>query len=240
MSWGSWVAASLGMGVLWFVWRVRAVYLQNREPPPVLEGARLSEEVREVVFAERAPEDDPAFQALLDQVAEGQGMEAARTDARSVLLGWHRLRERGIQPAPEAADEVLGVVVESYFVADEGAATHATPITLAVFLDGESLYHHGAQRVPAERDTRTDVLEAGHLLVVAASELEDLPPPGPRSTAVLNNGRVRFTFLTPSGPREVEVNLDRALRDGGHPLHDLAELSLYLVGLKRGFPREKS
>jgi hypothetical protein len=113
-------------------------------------------------------------------------------DPRHYLQAWHFLRQQGQEPPPDAARQVLGVVVE--VAMPEGLDL------LAAYADHSARYYNysGAGIVWEHPDTSLDatidqLLEASKQVVTQIGPWEEARPgPPPRDSA-------RLSFLTPSG-----------------------------------------
>jgi len=149
------------------------------------------------------------------QVRVGKSAAAIRTlrslgdstqESRIRLWTWQALRRLGVEPAPEVARRVEGVVIE----VDGGHGVE----TLAAYADGRARYllPTGAKVIWDAPDGRleravADVV-AGGALVIEATTPGRLPgEPAP--------GAARMTLLTGAGPRAAEEPLVDAAKDDG-------------------------
>lgn len=113
-------------------------------------------------------------------------------EPRHHLQAWHFLRQHGVQPAPEQAQQLLGVVLE---VSMPGGLD-----LLAAYPDYSARYYNfsGASIIWEHPDTSLDaqidqLLEASRRVVERIGPW-DKPRPGPPG-----KDEVRLNFLTPSG-----------------------------------------
>ncbi len=140
-------------------------------------------------------------------------LDRIKDSSEDTLVTWYRLRQLGAAPSPEAAKEVLGVVVEI----GSAGGTEA----LVVYQDGNSVYftRHGA----AFHGFTENVDFTGRVIAMA-TQLASATAPG-RVPPGLKAGTVRFTLLTPGGPRVSEAMTREAKRAELEPLYvALAEL----------------
>jgi hypothetical protein len=118
------------------------------------------------------------------------------------------LRQLGVAPEVETAREVLGVVVEIGF-------SNGSDV-IAAYADGTSRFFSRDGGGIAGKDGRADVAEAARRVIAEARPLavsvhEEAAREGVRAD------RVRFTFLTPGGPRVIEATKDES-GGGASPL----------------------
>lgn len=118
--------------------------------------------------------------------------EMPALESRHYLQAWHFLRQLGVNPAPEKAKIVYGVIVEVGM--PKGADT------VVAYLDGTARYlHHMGGGVIWERpDSSLDeqiqaLLAAGQKVAGYIGPWEQERPGAPE------NGNVRLNMLTPSG-----------------------------------------
>lgn len=122
-----------------------------------------------------------------------QGIQATvGLESRHYLQAWQFLRELGIQPAPEQAKRLYGVVVEVGM--EQGVDM------LVAYADYNARYFNytGAAIIWERPDGSLDqpigsVLEAGRSVVQQIGPWDQARPPAP------GNGSVRINLLTPSG-----------------------------------------
>jgi hypothetical protein len=113
-------------------------------------------------------------------------------EARHYLQAWHFLRQHGVNPPPEKAKTVYGVVVE---VALKGGVD-----ILAAYTDHTARYlnYSGAGVIWEHPDTSLDaeiaaLLQAGQAVANVIGPWEQARPPAPE------DDNVRLNMLTPSG-----------------------------------------
>ena len=113
-------------------------------------------------------------------------------ESRHYLQAWHFLRQLGVNPPPEKAKIVYGVVVE---VALKGGVD-----ILAAYTDQTARYlnYSGAGVIWEHPDTSLDtqidaLLKAGQAIVNVIGPWEQARPPAPQGD------NVRLNMLTPSG-----------------------------------------
>jgi hypothetical protein len=113
-------------------------------------------------------------------------------EPRHYLQAWHFLRQHGQHPAPDAAKQVLGVVVE--VALQEGLDL------LAAYPDHAARYynHSGGGVVWEHPDASLDSAIDGLLTASGEVVVKIGPWEGPRPAAP-PPGSVRMSFLTPSG-----------------------------------------
>lgn len=158
------------------------------------------------------------FAAAREELAAGRSGEAidlwrAVTEMRNVesrhyVQAWHFLRQRGIQPPPEIAKAMLGVVVE--VGVDRGVDL------LAAYPDHTARYHNFSGRavVWEHPDDSLDTL-IDALLAAGSRVLNVINPwPNPRRAAP-PAGVARINLLSPAGLHFGEGPLDRI---GAEPL----------------------
>ena len=124
---------------------------------------------------------------LWKTIADTPGLES-----RHYLQAWHFLRQHGVNPAPEQAKTVYGVVVE---VALKGGAD-----ILAAYTDHTARYlnYSGAGVIWEHPDTSLDaeieaLLKAGQAVANVIGPWDGARPPAPQGD------NVRLNMLTPSG-----------------------------------------
>ena len=133
---------------------------------------------------------------------------------RHYLQAWHFLRQHGLQPAPDVAKQVLGVVVE--VAMPEGLDL------LAAYPDHAARYYNysGAgvvwEHPDASLDSAIDQLLAASSQIVAQIGPWEEPRPAAPPT-----GSVRMSFLTPSGLHFGQGPMAALSRDplGGRVIH---------------------
>jgi hypothetical protein len=158
-----------------------------------------------------------AAEALKGFLADVEGQSLA------TLQAWHRLRQLGVEPPAEHAREVLGLIVEIGFPAGSDI--------IAAYADGSSrFFSHGGGGI-AGTDRRPEVAEAARR-VVAASRAFAASAENQQARDAVPAATVRFTFLTPSGPR-VATSTKEALQDGTSELLPLFAAAAELQVLKR-------
>ncbi len=113
-------------------------------------------------------------------------------ESRHYLQAWHFLRQQNIQPPPDKAKFVYGVVVE--------VSLPSGLDLLAAYVDGTARYYNysGAAVIWERPDSTLDtaiktLLEAGRLVVPLVGPWEGERPPAPTGKDV------RLSILTPSG-----------------------------------------
>jgi hypothetical protein len=118
--------------------------------------------------------------------------EMPNLESRHYLQAWHFLRQHGVQPPPEKAKMVYGVVVE--------VAVKDGLDLLAVYLDGSTRYYNysGSGVIWEKPNDSLDpaiqaVLEAGRQTAAQIGPWEDARPPAP------TGANARLSMLTPSG-----------------------------------------
>jgi hypothetical protein len=118
--------------------------------------------------------------------------EMPNLEARHYLQAWHFLRQQNVQPPPDKAKFVYGVVVEV-------SMPNGLDL-LAAYLDGTARYYNysGAAVIWERPDSRLDtainaLLEAGRQIVVLIGPWDRERPPAPTGQDV------RLSMLTPSG-----------------------------------------
>ncbi len=127
-------------------------------------------------------------------------------ESRHTLQAWHFLRGLGVQPPPEIAKQVLGVVVEVGL--DQGLDV------LAAYHDHNARYWNwsGAGVVWERPDARLDaqidaVLEAGKRVV------DQIGPWDKARPMAVTRDNVRINFLTPSGLHFGEGRMSLFMQD---------------------------
>jgi hypothetical protein len=113
-------------------------------------------------------------------------------ESRHYLQAWHFLRQVGVNPSPEKAKIVYGVIVE---VGVQGGAD-----LVAAYSDHTAryLHHSGGGVIWEHPDTSLDsevevLLKAGQAVATAIGPWEQARPPAPQGDTV------RLNMLTPSG-----------------------------------------
>lgn len=165
----------------------------------------------DALFDARAARDagDPGRAvALLTGAADEPGLEA-----RSVLWLWGARRALGDAPSPDAADTVLGAVVE--------VALPDGPELLAAYADGSARYVNrtGAATVWDAPDASSRPLTDAVLEATTAA-IGAFGPPGPRTHEPVME--VRLTALTPAGCRQTDCPLPPPAGDPRGPLFGAA------------------
>ena len=124
---------------------------------------------------------------VLKKITDMPGLES-----RHYLQAWHFLRQLGLNPPPEKAKLVYGVIVE---VAVKGGAD-----LVAAYTDHTARYLHHAgggviwEHPDASLDTEIEaLLKAGQAVANVIGPWEDARPPAPQGETV------RLNMLTPSG-----------------------------------------
>lgn len=138
-------------------------------------------------------------------------------ETRTSLWSWAALRKIGVQPYPDEAEEIKGVVIQ---VPMDGERD-----VLAVYADGSVRYvnHSGKIIVWDLSDTR--VRDIVHTILARSNDL-DFSKPTVLGDHIGNN-IVRVTALTLSGNRFSEVSL-RALRTS--PINEVLTIGAELIG----------
>jgi hypothetical protein len=157
-------------------------------------------------------------------LAARQALAIPGLEARATAQAWSVLREFGELPPSDAAGQLLGVVVETGM--EHGFAT------LAAYADGEAELVPGDGGGAAGPVRHPDVRAAALRLVQATEAASGVfgassgshPPPSP--------GRIRFTLLTPAGPRAAEI------QPAGHALNPVYEAMRRLLKVLREHTRE--
>jgi hypothetical protein len=203
-----------------------------------LDQGRHQEALWQVNAMEAASTSRAGIPLLLAHVRSACGDRAGAVEAlegflasiegssRSTLQTWHRLRDLGVQPPPELADGVLGVIVEIAF--PEG------PDTVAAYADGSSRFFSRKGGAILGEDPRPFVREAARRVVSRANDFVKVAKRAKRTGAPRPEpepGTVRFTLLTPAGQR-VAVAGKGALRSGKDDLRPLFEPVAELIALK--------
>lgn len=127
-----------------------------------------------------------AFQTL-QKIADMPGLEP-----RHYLQAWHFLRQLGVNPPPEKAKIVYGVVVEV------GMKTGADIVAAYTNYTARYLHHTGAGVIWERPDPSLDaeieaLLKAGQSVANVIGPWEQARPPAPQGE------NVRLNMLTPSG-----------------------------------------
>jgi hypothetical protein len=130
----------------------------------------------------------------------------AGLEPRHYLQAWHFLGQHGQRPPPEAAKQVLGVVVE--------VGMPRGLDLLAAYADRSARYYNfsGAAVVWQRPDDSLDALVEQLLAAGAAVAARIGPWQGPRPPAP-KAGQVRLSLLTPSGLHFGQGPLDGLRRD---------------------------
>jgi hypothetical protein len=131
--------------------------------------------------------DQDSAIAVLKKITDMPGLEP-----RHYLQAWHFLRQLGVNPPPEKAKTVYGVVVE---VAVKGGAD-----VVAAYANRTAryLHHSGGGVIWEHPDTSLDaeieaLLNAGQAVANVIGPWEQARPPAPQGDSV------RLNMLTPSG-----------------------------------------
>ncbi|BCM90190.1 hypothetical protein IAD21_02041 [Abditibacteriota bacterium] len=113
-------------------------------------------------------------------------------EVRHTLQAWHFLRELGVQPPPDIAKQVLGVVVEV-------GLTEGLDV-LAAYRDHHARYWNwsGKGVVWENPDNRLDA-SIDSLLKAAENGVAHIGPGDKERPAAVTTDRARINFLTPSG-----------------------------------------
>jgi hypothetical protein len=127
-------------------------------------------------------------------------------ESRHYLQAWDFLRQHGQRPPPEAAKQVLGVVVE--------VGMPKGLDILAAYADHSARYHNfsGAGAVWERPDGSLDSL-IDQLLAAGAKVAARIGPWEKARPAVPGAGEVRLSFLTPSGLHFGQGPMDTLQRD---------------------------
>lgn len=155
---------------------------------------------------------------------------AARKDLepRHRLQAWCFLRERGRQPQPDCAKELLGVVVEVGMPAgvDLLAAYSDYSARYYSYSDGGVVWEHPDASL---NETIGCLFEAAKPVVAAIGPWEKPRPPAPP------RDHARMSFLTPSGLHFGQGPMAALARDplGGKVLHSATLLMQALIGKSR-------
>lgn len=162
---------------------------------------------KNLLLADASP--PPAYAPLLDAYAKttcGDRLGAIALLQKDLLhaLGasfatlttWSRLRALGVEPGADVAREVLGVIVETLQV--DGVET------IAVYSDGNSSYADATRSIYLPEE-RSSVKEAARQLVSEAAPLLGIAQKEKDVDRPLLPGKMRLTFLTPSGPWACEA-----------------------------------
>jgi hypothetical protein len=142
-----------------------------------------------------------------DAVASWRAVVAqAGLESRHYLQAWHFLRQHGQGPPPEAAKQVLGVVVE--------VGMPRGLDLLAAYADRSARYYNfsGAAVVWQRPDDSLDalvarLLAAGAVVAARIGPWKEARPPAPEA------GQVRLSLLTPSGLHFGQGPLEGLRRD---------------------------
>jgi hypothetical protein len=157
-----------------------------------------------------------AFAAARSHLAEGRSADAIAAwrevlahpglGSRHYLQAWHFLRQYGQPPPPEAAKQVLGVVVEV-------GMPQGLDI-LAAYADHSARYYNfsGAAAVWLRPDGSLDPL-IDQLLAVGAEVAARIGPWKQARPPAPGAGGVRLSFLTPSGLHFGQGPMDRFQHD---------------------------
>lgn len=118
--------------------------------------------------------------------------EMPKLESRHYVQTWHFLRQQGVQPPPEKAQTLYGVVVE--------VAMPKGLDLLAAYTDGSARYYNfsGAGVIWERSNDSLDaqinaLLDAGRQVVVMIGPWEAARPPAP------GKDQARLSMLTPSG-----------------------------------------
>jgi hypothetical protein len=117
---------------------------------------------------------------------------AAEVEPRHVAQAWHFLRGRGVQPPPEEAGRVLGLIVEI-------GLKHGVDV-LAVYADRSIRYYNyagGGLLLDEAPEEQVELVDA--LLTSAAEVVAQTGPWEGARPAPPGNKAARLNFLTPGG-----------------------------------------
>lgn len=142
------------------------------------------------------------FTQAQQQIAAGQNTEAVATlrqvvampdlESRQYLQAWNSLRQLGVTPSPDQAKQVLGVVVD---VGMPGGLD-----TLAAYADHSArFFHFSGQTVIWEHPSELLDGVIDRLLQRASTIVTQIGPWDKARPAPPRQGRMRLSFLTPSG-----------------------------------------
>ncbi len=131
--------------------------------------------------------DQASARAVLQKIADTSGLEP-----RHYLQAWHFLRQLGVNPPPERAKRVFGVIVEV------GLKTGTDIVAAYADYTARYLNYSGAGVIWERPDDSLDgeisaLLQAGQAVASAIGPWEQARPPAPPADYV------RLNMLTPSG-----------------------------------------
>ncbi|WP_394829582.1 hypothetical protein [Pendulispora albinea] len=124
-------------------------------------------------------------------------LEEIRGSSHPVLQTWYRLRRLGVEPEKDEARQPLGLVVETGY--PEGIDT------VVAYSDGSSRFFSRQGGAVVGKERRAEVHEAARRAMAVAAPLVEMADEW-TARGEVDPGRVRFTFLTPGGPRVLEVD----------------------------------
>lgn len=133
-------------------------------------------------------------------------VQMSDVESRHTLQAWHFLRELGVQPPPEIAKQVLGVVIEVGM--DKGLDV------LAAYRDHQARYWNwsGAGVVWEHPDGRFDPA-IDELLTTGQQVASIIGPWDKARPAPVTKDKARMNFLTPSGLHFGEGTFSVMMRD---------------------------
>jgi len=149
-------------------------------------------------------------------------------EARHYLQAWHFLRGAGSEPAPEIANQLLGIVVEVGM--DRGVdylAAYTDHSVRYYNSSGKSVFwEHGSESMNPWIDP---LLAAGRRVVLQIGPWRSARPPAPPKN------RVRLNFLTPSGLHFGEAPLNEMANDpvGSEVLYRAGQLMQALIEVRQ-------
>ncbi len=160
--------------------------------------------------------DDPR---ILGKIDPQKIVGDKNAESRMILASWAKLRSQGINPKPDTADQLLGVIVEIAEYQKE--ADNTVYMAISGYKDGDTRFftslgggNIGEKWSTEMRDAvRVFVNSAEKFVLKAAIEKEH---PLPKS------GKIRFVFLTPAGARSLTFP-HKFIADGGNDLYEVYE-----------------
>jgi len=156
----------------------------------------------------------------------------ATGDSHTQYVLWRILREHGLEPEPDEANQVIGIAAEI------GMGLNSV---LAVgFRSGAaSLYTNtGGGMIGGE--TKPHVREAAIDLNRVAGQLAPTVPLADKAPSLPDDGHICFSLLTPGGLR-VAAASEQALQNEAHPLHPLfVAMHQFLAALRLADPSTPS